>query len=33
MTIWKRGKPDSLLHRSDQGSQCTREQFQRLMAD
>jgi putative transposase len=28
-----RGKPDSLLHHSDQGSQYTSEQFQRLMAD
>jgi putative transposase len=26
-------KPDSLLHHSDQGSQYTSEQFQRLMAD
>jgi putative transposase len=32
MAIWRRGKPDSLLH-SDQGSQYTSEQFQRLMAD
>jgi transposase InsO family protein len=27
------GKPDALLHHSDQGSQYTSEQFQRLMAD
>ena len=33
MAIWRRGKPDSLLHHSDQGSQYTSEQFQRLRAD
>ena len=33
MAIWRRGKPDSLLHHSDQGSQYTSVQFQRLMAD
>jgi len=33
MAIWRRGRPDSLLHHSDQGSQHTSEQFQRLMAD
>ena len=33
MVIWRRGKPDALLHHSDQGSQYTSEQFQRLMAD
>ena len=33
MAIWRRGKPDNLLHHSDQGSQYTSEQFQRLMAD
>ncbi|WP_395820335.1 IS3 family transposase [Devosia sp.] len=33
MAIWRRGKPLSLLHHSDQGSQYTSEQFQRLMAD
>ena len=33
MAIWRRGRPDSLLHHSDQGSQYTSEQFQRLMAD
>lgn len=33
MAIWRRGKPDSLLHHSDQGSQYASEQFQRLMAD
>jgi putative transposase len=33
MAIWRRAKPDSLLHHSDRGSQYTSEQFQRLMAD
>ena len=33
MAIWRRGRPGSLLHHSDQGSQYTSEQFQRLMAD
>ena len=33
MAIWRRGRPDSLLHHSDQGSQYTSEEFQRLMAD
>jgi putative transposase len=33
MAIWRRGKPDALLHHSDQGSQYTSEQFQLLMAD
>jgi putative transposase len=33
MAIWRRGKPDALLHHSDQGSQYTSEGFQRLMAD
>ena len=32
MAIWRRGRPDSLLH-SGQGSQYTSEQFRRLMAD
>jgi putative transposase len=31
--IWRRGKPDALLHHSDRGSQYTSEQFLRLMAD
>jgi transposase InsO family protein len=31
--IWRRGKPDALLHHSDRGSQYTSEQFQKLMAD
>lgn len=33
MAIWRRGKLDAPLHHSDQGSQYTTEQFQRLMAD
>ncbi|MFD2577553.1 IS3 family transposase [Novosphingobium colocasiae] len=33
MAIWRRGKPDALLHHPDQGSQYTSEQFQRLMTD
>jgi len=33
MAIWRRGKPDALLHHSDQGSQYASEQFQQLMAD
>ena len=33
IAIWRRGRPDALLHHSDQGSQYTNEQFQRLMAD
>ena len=33
MAIWRRGKPDALLHHSDRGSQYTSEQFQRPMSD
>ena len=33
MAIWRRGKPNALLHHSDQGSQYTSEQFRQLMAD
>ena len=33
MAVWRRGKADALLHHSNQGSQYTSEQFQRLMAD
>lgn len=33
MAIWRRGKADALLHHSDQGSQYTSEQFQRLLGD
>ena len=32
MAIWRRGRPNALLHHSDRGSQYTSEQFQRLMA-
>ena len=31
--IWRRGKPDALLHHSDRGSQYSSDQFQRLMVD
>ena len=31
--LWRRGRAEALLHHSDQGSQYTSEQFQRLMAD
>ena len=33
MAIWRRGKPESLLHHSDRGSQYTSEQFQRLLGE
>lgn len=33
MAVWRRGKADALPHHSDQGSQYTSEQFQRLLAD
>jgi putative transposase len=33
MAIWRRGKPVSLLHHSDQGSQYTSEDFQRVLVD
>ena len=33
MAIWRRGKPRELLHHSDQGSQYSSAQFQRLMTD
>ena len=33
MAVWRRGKPNALLYHSDQGSQYSSEQFQRLMAD
>ena len=33
MAIWRRGKPDALLHHSDRGSQYSSEAFQKLMAD
>ncbi len=33
MAIWRRGKPVALLHHSDQGSQYTSENFQKLLAE
>jgi putative transposase len=33
MAIWRRGRPDALLHHSDRGSQYSSEQFQRFMVD
>jgi len=33
MAIWRRGKPDALLHHSDRGSQYSSEQFQRLLGE
>ncbi len=32
MAVWRRGKPEELLHHSDQGSPYTSEHFQRLLA-
>jgi putative transposase len=32
MALWRRGKPTELLHHSDQGSQYTSENFQRLLS-
>ena len=32
MAVWRRGKPEELLHHSDQGSQYTSEHFQKLLA-
>jgi len=31
MALWRRGRPRELLHHSDQGSQYTSEDFQRLL--
>ncbi len=33
MAVWRRGKAVALLHHSDQGSQYSSDQFQRLLAD
>lgn len=33
MAIWRRGKPITLMHHSDQGSQYTSDDFQRLLND
>ena len=32
MAVWRRGRPTELLHHSDQGSQYTSEDFQRLLS-
>jgi putative transposase len=32
MAVWRRGQPKALLHHSDQGSQYTSEDFQRLLS-
>lgn len=33
MAVWRRGRPKELMHHSDQGSQYTSEQFQKLLAE
>jgi putative transposase len=33
MAMWRRGKPNALLHHSDRGSQYTSEQFQSLLKE
>lgn len=33
MALWRRGRPQELLHHSDQGSQYTSESFQRLLRE
>jgi putative transposase len=33
MALWRRGKPEALMHHSDRGSQYTSESFQRLLRD
>ena len=33
MAMWRRGKPEAVLHHSDRGSQYTSEPFQQLLAD
>lgn len=33
MAIWRRGKPETLLHHSDQGGQYTSDQFQWLLVE
>ena len=32
MAVWRRSKPEELLHHSDQGRQYTSEHFQKLLA-
>ena len=33
MAVWRRGKPEAVMHHSNRGSQYTSEQFQRLLAE
>ena len=33
MALWRRGRPQALLHHSDRGSQYSSEQFQRLLGE
>jgi putative transposase len=33
MAVWRRGKPLSVMHHSDRGSQYTSEQFQKLLSE
>ena len=33
MAVWRRGRPGSVMHHSDRGSQYTSDQFQRLLAE
>lgn len=33
MAVWRRGKPDAVMHHSDRGSQYTSEPFQRMMVE
>jgi len=33
MALWRRGKPEQVMHHSDQGSQYTSETFQKLLTD
>jgi putative transposase len=33
MALWRRGRPQGVLHHSDQGSQYASEDFQRLLVD
>ena len=33
MAVWRRGRPQELLHHSDQGSQYTREHFRKLLTE
>jgi putative transposase len=33
MAVWRRGKPEALMHHSDRGSQYSSEQFQKLLGE